>query len=114
MTGALTTIAADTKAFQSWNEMLWQKQRRTVTRAIWLRRWMLLSGAVLLAMTLFGLTWTWSALIAELHQSATLEAVGLQLHRDPKGTFLILDPARIMPTTCSVQGRPMPCLQVEN
>ncbi|MFO3796025.1 MAG: hypothetical protein ACK8QZ_01905 [Anaerolineales bacterium] len=114
VSNALTTIEADTKAFQSWNDMLWREQRQTILRAIWYRRWTTWAVMLALGMTLFCLTWVWSAQLAQMHQNTSLEAVGLQLHRHPDGMFLTLDPSRIMPTTCTLQGRALPCLQVEN
>jgi hypothetical protein len=110
---ALSTIEADTKTFESWNEMLWHNHRSAITRAIWLRHWMLLAGVILLTVMLACVTWAWSARIAEMHQKSGLEAVGMQLHRDLSGTFLIPDPMRITVTRCNQQGREVPCFRVE-
>lgn len=110
---ALNTIAADTKAFESWSAMLWHNHRSAITRAIWLRRWILLAGMILLTAILTCVTWTWSAGVADMHQRTGLEAVGMQLHRDLTGTFLIVDPMRITVTRCNQQGREVPCFRVE-
>ena len=111
---ALSTIEADTKAFESWNEMLWHNHRSAITRAIWYRRWMLLAGAIFLTVVLACATWAWSKGIANMHLKASLEAVGMQLHRDLTGTFLIPDPMRIAVTRCNQQGREVPCFRVED
>lgn len=111
---ALTTIEADTKVFESWNAMLWRNHRSAITRAIWWRRWMLLAGVILMTLMLACVTWAWSAGIADMHQRTGLEAVGMQLHRDLTGTFLIPDPMRITVTRCNQQGREVPCFKVED
>lgn len=114
VTNALSTIEADTKTFRDWNDTLWIEQRQTILRAFWYRNWTIWSVMLVLGMALFCLTWIWSAELARIHQNTSLEAMGLQLHRHPGGIFLTLDPARIMVTTCTIQGRALPCLQVEN
>lgn len=113
-TNALTTIAADTKAFESWNAMLWHNHRSAITRAIWCGRWTLLAGMILLPAILGGATWALSLSIAEMHQKTGLEAVGMALHRDLTGTYLIPDPMRITVTRCNQQGREVPCFRVED
>lgn len=113
-TNALTTIEADTKAFESWNAMLWHNHRSAITRAIWLRRWLLLAGMLLLTAMLGCATWALSLSISQMHQKTGLEAVGMALHRDLTGTYLIPDPTRITVTRCNQQGRNVPCFRVED
>ncbi|MNP84406.1 hypothetical protein D3C76_1837020 [compost metagenome] len=69
---------------------------------------------LLLTVTLGCVTWVWSAVIAQMHQRATLQAVGMQVARDPNGTYLIPDLARITVTKCNLEGRDAPCFRVEN
>lgn len=103
------TIGSDTRRFQSDTASLFETRLRSIrlwlTISPWLIAGMVLTGIVLMMAASFF----WTAHVAR----SELTEMGLTRIERPEGTWLILDPSKTRLRTCTMGGRQVTCIRIE-
>jgi len=103
------TIASDTRRFQTETASMFETRLRSI------RLWLTISPWLIAAMVLTGIALMMAASFfwtVRLTRSELTE-MGLTRIERPEGTWLILDPSKTRLTACTMGGRPVTCIRIE-
>lgn len=106
---ARRTIENDTRHFLNENRSLLE------TRTEQIRRWLTVSPWVISGLIVTGIasmmaaSWFWTSLLTR----SELKELGLTRIEQGEQTWLTLDPARTELKTCTLAGKPVICIKIE-
>ena len=103
------TIASDTRRFQTETASLFETRLRSI------RLWLTISPWLIAGMVLTGIASMMAAsFFWTVHLTRTeLTEMGLTRIERPEATWLILDPSKARLRTCTMDGRHVTCIRIE-
>ena len=103
------TIASDTRRFQTETASLFETRLRSIRRWLTISPWLIAGIVLTVIASMMAASLLWTMLLA----SSELTDLGLTRIDREDGTWLVLDPTKTRLRTCTLGGRSVTCIKIE-
>ena len=103
------TIASDTRHFQTETASLFDTRLRSIRLWLTISPWLIAGMALTGIASMMAASFFWTVHL----KRSELTEMGLTRIERPEGTWLILDPTKTRLRTCTLGGRQVTCIRIE-